>query len=303
MSGRVTAGSIEECSLADSSLADRILLTLHLADRRGYGMRPVHISKMLIYGEEEEEQVRMILSSMPLVSHQDGIYCLKGSASLLSETRRRLLCNGVIRERYESEALLFSKEYASLCPFIKCIAITGSMASGGFPEEDDIDFNIFTERGCKYTVYLLGILLSLKYSVKHRRKSLARKSKTPFLPKLICINVIWEESEALPFVRQDAYMAYELLRQKPIFGIDFYRKILAKNMWPKTYFSQIYYRDSCETNVRKTLTARILHFIYTNYVVSKLGERMCKGTSTFLGGLYSSHAGITSKPSLCEVGD
>ncbi len=298
MSGKTTAESLEECSLAD-----RILLTLRLANRRGYGMSLAHLSKMLIYGEAEEEKVRIMLSSMHSVSHQDGIYCLKGRERLLSETRRRLLCNGVIGERYEAEAMLFSTEYTSLCPFIKCIAIAGSMASGGFSEDDDIDFNIFTERGCKYPVYLLGILLSMKYSVKHRKKSLARKSRTPFLPKLICINVIREESEALPFVRQDAYMAYELLRQKLIFGIDFYRKILAKNMWLKTYFPRIYYRDSCETNVRKTLTARILHLIYTNYVVSKLEERMCKGTSTFLGGLYSSYAGITSKPSLCEVGD
>lgn len=172
MSGKTIAESLEECRLAD-----RILLTLHLADRRRYGVCPVHISKILIYGEEEEEKVRMILSSIPLITHQDDIYCLKGSESLLSETRRRLLCNGVIGQRYESEALHFSTEYASLCPFIKCIAITGSMASGGFSEEVDIDFNIFTERGYKYTVYLLGILLSLKYSVKHRRKSLARKSK------------------------------------------------------------------------------------------------------------------------------
>ncbi len=155
MSGRTTDESIEECSLAD-----RILLTLHLADRRGYGMCPVHISKLLIYGEEEEEQVRMILSSIPLVSHQDGIYCLKGSESLLSETRRRLLCNGVIRERYESEALRFSREYASLCPFIRSIAIAGSMASEGFSEEDDIDFNILTEHGCKYTSTFLGGLYS-----------------------------------------------------------------------------------------------------------------------------------------------
>ncbi len=166
MSGKTTAESLEECSLED-----RILLTLHLADRRGYGMCLLHISKMLIYGEAEEEQAKLMLSSMPLVSLQNGIYCLRGSENLLSETRRRLLCNGVIVERYESEAVLFSTEYASLCPFIKCIAIAGSMASGGFSEEDDIDINIFTERGCKYTAYLLGILLSLKYSVKHRRKS------------------------------------------------------------------------------------------------------------------------------------
>ena len=74
MRGRTISGSIQECSLAD-----RILLTLNLADRREYGMSLAHIPKMLIYGEAEEEKVRVMLSSMPSVSHKDGIYCLKGS--------------------------------------------------------------------------------------------------------------------------------------------------------------------------------------------------------------------------------
>ncbi len=243
---------IAEEGVTPGGLSERILITLQLADRRE-------------------------INGMLEVSNQDGICCLKGRENLIPETRRRLLRNGIVGKRYEAEARRFAGEYATLCPFIRCIAIAGSVASDGFSEEDDIDFNIFVEQGCKYTVYLLGILLSLKYSFRHRKKPLACKSRTPFLPKLICINVIWEESEAFPFVRQDAYMEYELLKQKPIFGIDFYSKILAKNMWLKTYFPQIYYRDSCETNVRKT--------------------------STFLGGLYSSHAGIISKPSLCEVGD
>jgi hypothetical protein len=277
MSGKTIAKSHDECNLPD-----RILLTLDLADRRGYGMSLVHLSKMLIYGEAEEEKVRLMLSSMSSVSHKDGIYCLKGSEDLLPETRRRLFCNGVVGERYEAEAVLFSAEYASLCPFIKCIAIAGSMASGGFSEEDDIDFNIFTERGCKYTVYLLGILLSLKYSVKHRRKSLARKSRTPFLPKLICINVVWEEEETLPFVRQDKYMAYELMRQKPIVGLGFYKEVLKKNRWLKTYFPQIHNGSSCEVKVNKTFIAKVLRLIYSNHVVSHLGERMCKEISSFL---------------------
>lgn len=297
MSGKTTAESLEECNLED-----RILLTLHLAERGGYGRSPAHISKMLIYGEAEEEQVRIMLSSMPLVSHQDGIYCFKGSESLLSETKRRLICNGVIGERYESEALLFSTEFASLCPFIKCIAIDGSMASGGFSEEDDIDFNIFTEHGCKYTVYLLGILLSLKYSVKHRRKPLSRKSRTPFLPKLICINVIWEDEEAPPFKRQDKYMAYELLRQKPVMGLDFYKEVLEKNRWLETYFSQIYKDSSCEVTVQKTFIARVLRLIYSNPVISYLGERMCREISPFSGDLSSSRAGITLKHSRVSGG-
>lgn len=46
MPGKTTAVDIEECNLED-----RILLTLHLAEKRGYGINLAHISKMLIYGE------------------------------------------------------------------------------------------------------------------------------------------------------------------------------------------------------------------------------------------------------------
>ncbi len=259
----------------ESDLADRILLTLHLADRRGYGMCLSHLSKMMIYGEEEEKNVRMTLSSMPEVSHQDGVYCLKGNESILSETKRRLICNGILGEKYEAKARIFASEYASLCPLIRCIAIAGSMASGGFSEDDDIDFNIFTERGSKYTVYLIGILLSLKYAFKHRKKPLSHKSWTPFIPKLICINVIWEDCETFPYVRQDEYMAYEILRQKPILGLEFYREVLEKNSWLKTYFPQIFNSSSPEINVKKTFIARILRLFYSNPATSYLGERMC----------------------------
>ncbi|VVB93944.1 Uncharacterised protein [uncultured archaeon] len=95
MTGETTAESIEECNLAD-----RILLTLHLAGRRGYGMCLSHISKMLIYGEAKEEQVRIIFSSMPLVSHQNDIYCLKGSESFLFEALSRVRCVTKMQKPY-----------------------------------------------------------------------------------------------------------------------------------------------------------------------------------------------------------
>ncbi|MFZ3166245.1 MAG: hypothetical protein WA130_01430, partial [Candidatus Methanoperedens sp.] len=114
------------------------------------------------------------------------------------------------------------------------------------------------------------------------KKSLARKSRTPFLPKLICINVIWEDEEAFPFVRQDKYMAYELLRQQPIMGLDFYKKILEKNSWLETFFPQICNKKSQEVETRRTSIARVLRLIYSNRVLSHMGERMCREISYLL---------------------
>ncbi|SNQ59360.1 hypothetical protein [Candidatus Methanoperedens nitratireducens] len=276
MAGETIAGN------KDNNLAGRILRTLHLADRRGYAMCLPHLVKNLVYGEVTEEAVRKELQTMPGISHSDGIYCLKGSEHTLAKTRKRLACNGKYVKMYEEVARRFASEYASICPFVRCIAVAGSMASEGFSEDDDIDFNIFVERGCKYTVYLLGILLSIKYSLRYRRKPLAACAATPFLPKLICINVIWEDEDVLPYKRQDEYLAYELLRQKPVLGLKFYLEVLSKNKWLGTYFPQIYRLDPSETGIKKTLAGRLLRLFYSNKAVSHLGERMCREISYLL---------------------
>ncbi|MCZ7358043.1 MAG: hypothetical protein O8C66_06045 [Candidatus Methanoperedens sp.] len=88
----------------DSNLAARILLTLHLAERRGYALNILHHSNTLIGGEIQKETVFRELQTMPEVVHQEGMYCLKGSECLLPETKRRLLCNGAAGPRYETEA-------------------------------------------------------------------------------------------------------------------------------------------------------------------------------------------------------
>lgn len=125
----------------DDGLARRILLTLHLADRRGYGLCLVHLPKNLVYGEVTKEALWRELQTMPEVSHSDGVYCLKGREQILTKTKKRLICNSKHVKMYETVARRFASEYASICPFIRCIAVAGSMASGGFSEEDDIDFN------------------------------------------------------------------------------------------------------------------------------------------------------------------
>src|SRR3989304_408707 len=263
----------------EGNIADRILHTLRIADRRGYGLSIDHLSKILVRGDVPEEEIIKEISAIPGVSHQEGIYCLKGKEALIPETRRRLLSNGEMSEKYGTISNRFASEYASACPFIRCIAIAGSVASGGFSEEDDIDFNIFVERGYRYTAYLFGIFLSIKYSFRYRRKPLSKRASTPLLPKLICINVIWEEVEVLPYARQDEYLAYELLRQKPVYGLGFYSRILEENRWLESYFPQMYKNGMCEVEVRKTFFRRSLKLFFSNKKVSCILERVCREVS------------------------
>jgi len=266
----------------DLDLASRILMTLHLADRRGYGLCLFHLSKTLVCGEVTTEKVLGELRNLPGISQSKGIYCLKGREQILTKTSERLKCHRKHAKIYQPVARRIASEYVSMCPFIKCIAVAGSMASGGFTENDDIDFNIYVEKGSKYTVYFVGILLSIKYSFLYRKKPLAECSKTPFLPKIICINVIWEDAEVFPYIRQDEYLAYELLRQKPIFGLEFYREVLSGNIWLKKYFPQIYDLEGDEIKAGRTLTGRILRLFYSSRAISFIGEGLCRRISTFL---------------------
>lgn len=254
------------------SLSGRILLTLHLADRRGYGLSLSHLSKTLVLGPVPEAVISRELSSMKGISSSGKVYCLEGSEHLLQKTSRRLVSNGLVGAKYKAEAYRFASEFASLCPFVRCIAIAGSVASEGFSEEDDIDFNLFVESGRKYTSYLLGILLSIKYSFRHRGKPLASCSATPFLPKLACINVIWEEHQALPFSRQDAYLAYELMRQKPVFGLEFYGRVLSNNAWLGSFFPQINGLDQRELEAKSSCSSRLLRFFYSHGFLAGAGE-------------------------------
>jgi hypothetical protein len=61
------------------------------------------------------------------------------------------------------------------------------------------------------------------------------------VPMVVCLNIIWEESQVMPFVRRDEQMAYELFSAEVLHGEEFYNAMLASNDWLRGYFPQAYY--------------------------------------------------------------
>src|SRR2546422_228731 len=102
----------------------------------------------------------------------------------------------------------------------------GLRASGGLEAGDDLDFNRFVDDGTKYIVYLTALLIGVKYSLLHGRTFTKGSSFLGLFPKVTCVNVVWTETDCRPFIRQDEFLAFELLRSVPIAGTAHYARTL-----------------------------------------------------------------------------
>ena len=222
-------------------IKERIIKTLMIVEERGYNLAIEKLSKNLIGGEIDINLLKQEIESFSDVDF-DGVF-VATSGNLQSEKcHRRLKINNTLQTFYDKIANEFLSDYKSYCPWIECVMSAGSMASEGLVDEDDIDLNIVVEDNTKYITWLLGILLCIKYSIKYRKQFNVRWFK--FINSVVCICVIWENNQVLPFKRRDKQIAYELLlNSKVLYNKQFYNTMLINNIWLKKWFPQLYSKD------------------------------------------------------------
>ncbi|HEX9341908.1 MAG TPA: hypothetical protein VF992_12185 [Thermoplasmata archaeon] len=231
-------GSNLQSSLADSvpslgsnDFAKRALDTLALMHQWGYAPSVDTLAAELLGGSVDPSQVLTLARESTAMSIMDGFVYLHGNQRLVAKSRSRVASHHL----QNGEALSVAKEFAHdlirACPVVDCVALSGSAASGGYTNGDDVDFDLFTRDGTKYLVYGVALAIGLKAALLRWRSRGFRK--------LICINVIWSHSEATPFARQDQGLAFELLHCNPLVGDEFFAKMLTKNEWIFQHFPQL----------------------------------------------------------------
>src|SRR5208337_3677625 len=108
-------------------------------------------------------------------------------------------------------------------PFIRTVAVTGSVAYGSATKWDDIDLFIVTKRNRLW----ISALLILR----------------PSHLSLFCLSYVHDEQGFLKESqrnRSNALFARELLKAKPVAGAEEYRKILEGNEWVASFYSRPY---------------------------------------------------------------
>jgi len=266
-----------------ADLAARTEQTLAIFHRWGYAPTLEVLAAEMLGGAVAAEELVECVLGLPSVRLEDGFAYLPGYENLPNKSKRRYASNGALNGEARAIARDFVSDFVRVCPFVDCVGVSGSVASGGYGFGDDIDFDLFVRSGTKYTCYLLATLVGLKYGLRHRRRKVDDTQKTPFLPKITCVNVVWPENETRPFVRQDADLAFELMRCRPIFGGRRFGTVLADNPWLFCYFPQLYERSwEDQVNGDRSLIGRSLNVLARFPRVLRAFETASRGVAWIL---------------------
>jgi len=142
------------------------------------------------------------------------------------------------REQMSADKLSSAANFASLLtkavPFVRTVAVTGSVAYGSAAKWDDIDLFIVTERKRLWiSAFLTLILVRLDKLLSLRAPHLS----------LFCLSYVHDEQGFAKESRRNRtnpLFARELLKAKPVAGADRYRKILEENAWVSEFYSSSY---------------------------------------------------------------
>ena len=137
---------------------------------------------------------------------------------------------GILTEQRFRIARVFGHQLTRWCPWLRLVAISGSMAFGGTNPNNDIDFFVVTGPNRAW-ITLLVAMLAARFG--HR----LHKDWPTF-----CFNRVIEENECRDAFRtpQDPLFAREALSLRVLEGSLFHQELLRSASWIKGVFPELY---------------------------------------------------------------
>jgi len=144
------------------------------------------------------------------LSYRDGCYTLHGREELVAQRHSR----ADHARKLWPVAIRYGRLIATL-PFVKMVAVTGSLAWNNVEPGGDIDYLVVTEPDRLWSCHWMIAVLT----------ETVRRAGVP-----LCPNYLISE-RALELHDRNLYTAYELAQMKPIAGYATYRRMRELNRW------------------------------------------------------------------------
>ena len=196
-----------------SSLERAILETLAYSDVFDYPLTLDELHRYLTYPATKEE-VSNCLNTSLLVSSNSNFYFLHNRDLLVDIRRER----ETISLSAFNRALFYGRILGSF-PFVRMVAMTGSLAVLNLSKDADMDYMLVTQSS--------RLWLARAFAVTFGRIMRLFGDR-------ICVNLLVTES-ALEWQPQDLYSAREMCQMIPITGMDVYQQLRTANPWIETY--------------------------------------------------------------------
>jgi len=203
----------------DASLQQAILQTLVYADLFDYPLTPNEVVRYLGVSAEPAtilEQLDHSAARGMLVRH-NGYVALPGRDGLFALRARR--------EQVAASQWPTARRYAhwlALTPFVRMVAVTGTLAVNNVEATDDIDLFIVTQPGRLWLCRALVILLV-------RLAALAGDE--------LCPNYFLSEQK-LSLEERTFFAAREVTQMAPLYGPEVYGRIRQLNAWADDFLPQ-----------------------------------------------------------------
>lgn len=199
-----------------SGLAAAVLRTVAYADVFDCPLEIREIHRYLVGARASREAVASTVEALvPERLHRRGDYVfLPGREETVRTRIRRRRVSRTLWPRARKYAL----QVAAL-PFVRMVAITGSLARDHAHEGADVDLLVVAETG---RLWVCRALVGL----------LARKAAREGV--VLCANYFLSE-EALELDERTVYTAHELLQMVPVAGPKSYRELRERNRWTRRH--------------------------------------------------------------------
>ena len=160
-----------------------------------------------------------------------------------------------IRGNFEAEKVMPKvkkvAKFISKFPFIKGIAVSGSLSKGYYDDKSDFDFFVITKTK---RVWISRMLLAV-----YKRLFLNNSHKE------FCINY-FISTDTLEIKDKNRFTATEIATIIPLFGKNEFKNFYKSNQWVKKYFPNLVLEERIENikEIRKSIIARIIEIVFDN---------------------------------------
>jgi hypothetical protein len=220
------AQTAEPRSVTDEERA--IARSVSYASLFDYPLTLAQLRETLIESRQTPTEILRTFASSAALQHQvscrEGFFCLRGREDTVAERRAREARSRVFLDAHRTFLAL-----VSAMPYVRMVALSGSVAHLNLEGDGDLDLCIVTRGRHVWSVTVTTILLA---------KLLGQR-------RTVCANFVVADSR-LALEPEDLFTASQVIHLKPIVGADMYRRLLAANPFVQRFYP----------NFHPTLTTR-----------------------------------------------
>ncbi len=220
------------------NLTTAILKTLSYSDVFDHPLTLEEMHRYLVASACSEE-IAACLAGMDLIQNTAGYYHLAGRSAIVQVRRQR---EALSRRAYE-RAQWYGRILGRL-PFVRMVALTGSLAMRNCDQNGDYDYMLVTKRGRVWTARIFAMLLN---RIAH------------IFGETLCPNLIVSET-MLEWKQHNLYYAREIAQMIPISGQATFIDLRVVNKWIEQYLPNWDHDQTLELNEKTLWLQRMCEF-------------------------------------------